>query len=218
MIFLILIYNYLNKQIYINNAYLIKKKCFGPNTFINGTGGCECLGQYPFGDPDTQEGCWNCDPPCDINAKCISKDKCICNDGFIGDGLDICEKPIPILKKFHPKFGLIKGGEKIIFEIISPENYIVQKAYCRFGPVIIDSIKFNSSYIECITRKNKPGFVPLSVSFDPNLWSHEKFLFEFKNNNYNQFKIFILILIISFSLILLLLFIFFYKKKKNLII
>jgi len=165
----------------------LRAACKNPNTFVNGTGGCECLSSFPFGDPYKEIGCWNCDPPCDTNAKCVSRNTCVCNDGYVGDGLDICEKPTPVLADFFPKFGSSLGGDMITFVIRSVKNYSASRAFCRFGPVIVDSVFVNSTHVVCLSRINKPGFIPVAVGFDTSLWSKEKFLFEFRSSGLSPF-------------------------------
>ena len=161
-----------------------RTSCPGPGTFVNGTGGCECSAETPFGDPESAVGCWSCNPQCDLNAQCVGPNKCICNEGYIGDGIDFCEKPVPILKRISPKEGPADGGTPIELSIsVNATNYTVTKAFCRFGPIIVNAVQMNSSLIKCITTKEKPGNVQVSVGFDAIRWSNQQFTYVFQQNS-----------------------------------
>ena len=180
-----------------------KTKCPNPGTFVNGTGGCECSAETPFGDPYSTIGCWNCNPQCDLNAQCVAKNKCICNEGFIGDGIDFCEKPVPKLLKTTPKEGTVLGGTVVDFIIsVDAVNYTVVKAYCRFGPVITDAIQINTTNIKCLTPQSREGTVLASVSFDAVKWSTQKSEFTYKKYETSNFVVFFYsFLILMLSLI-----------------
>lgn len=190
-------------------------KCKGPHTFINGTGFCECSADFPFGDPLSEIGCWTCNPPCDLNAHCYGPDQCRCNEGYIGDGLDVCEKPVPNLKGFTPKSANIYGNEKITALIhVNAPNYTTNKGYCRFGPIIVEADTINTTHITCTTQKGKEGVFPISVSFDGVHWSTENYTFIFNNDKTSQVTI--LFGFISCSLIIILgFFVFWYFHKTD---
>ena len=193
-----------------------RQSCPGPGTFVNGTGGCECSAETPFGDPESETGCWACNPQCDLNAQCVAPNKCICNEGFIGDGIDFCEKPIPSLTKVNPNYGTVNGGTSVDFLIsVNASNYTVTKAFCRFGPIIVDAIEMNSSYIKCITTKSKEGPVRVSVGFDAIRWSPQETFFIFKRDTKPSNELFFYSFLISLISLLISISIWYFNKKNQ---
>ena len=179
-----------------------RASCPGPGTFVNGTGGCECSAETPFGDPESETGCWACNPQCDLNAQCVQKNTCVCNEGFIGDGIDICEKPVPNLKSLAPKEGFVVGGTEVDFKIfVNATNYTVTRAFCKFGPVIVDASEMDASHIKCVTHQTKPGKVKVSVGFDAIKWSKESFIFTFKETGVSSFTIIFYIIVVILVLL-----------------
>lgn len=159
----------------------------GKNSFVNETGGCQCSSQFPFGDPYSGTGCWGCNPPCDQNAECYASDQCRCLPGFIGDGLDICEKPIPKILKITPTKGSVSGGDFVKLFIESPPDYTVTQAFCRFGPVSVQAQFANTSDVHCLVPPNRPGNAKIGVSFDGSKWSRGSHQFTYERETKSSY-------------------------------
>ncbi|OHT09827.1 hypothetical protein TRFO_21106 [Tritrichomonas foetus] len=190
-------------------------ECAGKNTFVNRLGKCECLSKFPYGNPDSETGCWGCSPPCDSNAECFSSNQCRCLPGFLGDGVDLCEKPIPELLFVEPLNDSINGGNDIFFTIKSPPEYNITQAFCRFGPISVPATFSNTSLFICKSPKNKPGNFKVAASFDSSKWSTENIIFVYYDTGINTFSYtisFVLILMISMILIVLL---WYYNKRQE---
>ena len=192
-------------------------KCTGNNSFVNDDGKCECKNNFPFGDPNTELGCWNCDPACDSNAICYQQDKCKCLPGFyrFGTNNKLCRRPIPELLTAEPQTGPTSGGTKVILQIKSPTNHSITRAFCRFGPFSVPAKFTNNTIFICVSPFCKKGKMPLAVSFDSSNWSEQKIFFDYYSDQfsaYNCILFSILILIISMILIII---IWFLKSNKD---
>lgn len=197
--------------------YTYRIRCIGNNSFINEDGKCECKSEFPFGEPNSTEGCWNCDPMCDFNSICYKSNKCKCLPGFykFGSHNDSCRLPIPELLKINPETGPTSGGSKIFLEIKSPPKHKVVKAFCRFGPIFVPAKFSNDTLFICISPNNRRGKVPLSISYDSVRWSEKQFFFRYYNEGYSAYHcILLIILILIISLLAVIIFWYFRSQKE----
>lgn len=192
-------------------------KCIGNNTFVTIIGKCRCKKNFPFGDPNSERGCWNCNPPCGSNSICYEANKCKCLPGFYKykANSESCRLPIPEILSADPQNGPTSGGTKVVLEIKSPLDHKITDAFCRFGPFSVRAEISNNSSIICISPFCKKGKMPLAVSFDSSRWSEEKFFFSYYSDQISAYNCILLFTsIFIFSLIGILI-IWFLKSNKE---
>lgn len=172
--------------------YIIKlaasSYCDGLNTVFAFNNECVCIDGFPFGDPESKEGCYRCDQKCHRLAKCEYPGKCVCISPYHGDGIN-CVADIPQLTSVSPTNGSTLGGTDIeIYYNYSTFNdeKIPETAYCRFGPLVVRSESVSDSIITCKTPPHcaKPAF--LSISFDTISWSKDDVFFNFVEIQENE--------------------------------
>lgn len=157
-------------------------QCEGPNTVLAFTNECVCVDGFPYGDPNSNEGCYKCDKKCHRLSKCEYPGKCVCTSPYHGDGVEYCSLDIPHLISISPNNGSTSGGTDIQINY-EYSNYNNKKtpdnAFCRFGPLVVRSKSVSDTTIICQTppHRAKPSF--LSISFDTLSWSKEQIFFNF---------------------------------------
>lgn len=153
------------------------ESCIGPNTIKLQTGKCVCKNGFPFGNPNNESGCWNCEEDCHDDAKCVFPGKCQCRNGYSGDGTESCKPIIPKIVGLSPSYGL--SGTKINISYIYEDKNTPKVAYCKFGSIPIDATVITPDYIQCESPKRKSEVVPISISFNADIWSTEEFFFKY---------------------------------------
>jgi len=173
--------------------------CRGKNTIIGESGKCECVSGFEFGDPNN-EGCYTCNKACHEYASCIFPGECRCNDGYFGDGENLCVIPRPIIVNRPPSALPSSGGSEISVQLKPFEKFHPKNGFCMVGRVIFRAFFVNSSLIRCITLKQKEGTKKFSVSFNNETWSTESIYIDFyslsKPRRSQNFGILVLISIV----------------------
>ena len=159
-----------------------------------------CPSELPFGDPAT--GCWNCNPPCDVDGVCVSMDRCVCKEGYIGDGYDSCIVPIPKITSFGPKKSSTHGRVHVKFSVKHPEKFNVTQGYCRFGPIITKAaVTGSDGKFECVTPESLPGEQPVAVSYNLIKWSEERLFIKYISTDASSgsraYKVFLYSLVLT---------------------
>jgi len=152
--------------------------CTGQNTIKNAMGKCECLPGYPHGNASSAAGCWKCQKICHSYANCSFPGICVCNDGYQGDGITKCKPILPHITKVNPSEGYSGTVVNVSFENIG--NYSLERAFCRFGALIIETSYVRKGYLLCSAPfRSKSITVPLAISFDAIKWSNEDVVFQY---------------------------------------
>jgi hypothetical protein len=73
--------------LFVLSGSVAATKCESPNTILTQSQSCVCRSGFPFGSPNTSEGCFKCEVPCHQLANCIFPGKCECNASYLGDGI-----------------------------------------------------------------------------------------------------------------------------------
>ena len=157
--------------------------CEGPNTIRSPDGSCKCSPGFEFGDPAAENGCWSYESKCHRDATCHYSGKCLCKNGFIGDGIHSCKKVVPSIKEIVPTKGRHIGGEQIrVFYKADSSTETISSIYCKFGQDIIEGqVETNDSAL-CITPRGEgDSNTDFQVSFSGNDWSNTV-----KFNFYNE--------------------------------
>ena len=177
-------------------------KCNLPNTINEKNGECVCSEGFISDDSFFINGCFKCNDKCHINAKCIYPGKCLCENGLIGDGINNCNEPIPIISSFN-----LINNSYILIKFKTLTNYSTLNGYCKFNKDIVIGKILEDGILECLIPNNENNFaINFQISFDSINWSLNYTIF-FKNILTKYFLIIIFILI-SF-------FIYFKIKSKN---
>lgn len=220
--FVLPIFIFSTQRKYPQNIYSSKNpklniKCIGNNSIINDLGKCECKSSFPFGDPNSTLGCWNCDPACVPNAVCYQPNKCKCLPGFFKFGINnkSCRHPIPELLLANPQVGPTTGGTKVVLKIKTPPGYKIIQAFCRFGPFSVPAKFTNDTMLICSSPICKKGKVPLAVSFDSSRWSEQIFFFKYYHTRYSAYNIILLFILILILLLILIIIIWLLKSRKE---
>jgi hypothetical protein len=159
-----------------------REPCPGPNTFRNAYGFCSCLNDFPYGEPDTEKGCWKCDPFCHAFAACLYPGLCQCEPRYHGNGVDRCDPILPQILSISPKEGYSEEQTTVnvsyAFDVQGDTER--KAAYCRFGLIYHTAEVVTASYIQCVAPPRPPQQVNLAISFDAVHWSTDHFLFLYK--------------------------------------
>ncbi|OHT17331.1 hypothetical protein TRFO_12499 [Tritrichomonas foetus] len=153
-------------------------ECNRPNTYKRDDGECSCLPSHPFGDPDSFEGCFNCNTPCHKYAECISPDKCKCKPSFNGDGIISCLPIFPLPVSASPNFSYVYGGCQINITLQSETN--TSQIFCRFGNTIVSGAMMSNHVVMCVAPFGAIGNVELRVSNNSNDWNLPGITFEYR--------------------------------------
>lgn len=187
--------------------------CLGPNT-IKKNGECECTNDFPFGDPDSSEGCFNCNVTCLKNAFCAAMNKCMCNPSFIGDGINSCIPLFPLPIKVNPNAGSFHGHYMVNVTLENEAN--ASTVYCRFGNIIVAGKMLNKTIISCLAPSGFLGKIELRVSNNPNDWNLPGIPFEYKFNAFSEYGIITAeIIVLVIILIIVLISILFFREKNS---
>ena len=167
--------------LYLFRQLTASRKCEGSNTVLAFTNECVCIDGFPYGDPNSKEGCYKCEQKCHRLSKCEYPGKCVCVPPYHGDGVN-CAADIPRLTSFSPKNGTTHGGTNIqIHYSYSSFNNdkLPDFAFCRFGTLVVRSESVTDTIITCQSPPHcaKPAF--LSISFDTISWSEDDVFFNF---------------------------------------
>jgi len=200
---------FLNRQIHLQSAPLA---CKGSNTYVSKDNVCVCLPDFPFGNPDSHTGCWGCDTPCHKNGICQSQNQCVCESGLIGDGIKECSKPVPDLKNIEESSCTTNGDGIVTFIIETPNGFVPEFGYCRFGPRISTALSFNTTMIICTCPQSRESVLPVSVSFDGDTWALSNFFVTFVNHEFESVQVFAILLIFLFLSAIVSVIIWYYQK------
>lgn len=186
--------------------------CIGPNTFKNKDGECECTKDFPYGDPDSIEGCFNCNISCHKNAFCGGMNKCVCNPSFNGDGINSCIPIFPLPINVNPNSGSFHGH--YLVNVTLEKEVHSSIIYCRFGNIIVAGKMLSKTIVSCLAPSGYLGKIELRVSNNPNDWNLPGISFEYKFNALSEYGILTVeIIIIVIILIMVITSILFFKEK-----
>jgi hypothetical protein len=154
----------------------------GPNTVRNSHGFCSRLADFPYGEPDTKNGCWRCDPFCHGFAACLYPGVCQCEPRYRGNGADRCDPILPQVLAISPREGYSEQPTAVnvsyAFDVRGDAE--PKAAYCRFGLIYHTAEAVTPSHIQCVAPPQPPQQVNLAISFDAVHWSTEQLLFLYK--------------------------------------
>ena len=203
--------------------------CTAPNTRNHWDNKCVCEENY-FGDESTimTIGCWKCEPECHTQGKCIHPGKCECDGGLLGDGINFCHPPIPIINLIHPPSENQYYPLNVIIDFKTNDNFFPFLGFCKFNNnETIIALILNSKSLSCLIPLNLIGNTKVSISFDGLNFSKEsqfevypgiKKKIQINNqiiNSQNNYLENILILISIFSSIIFIYILITIKKKKK---
>ena len=152
-------------------------RCIGNHTVRSSSGECECEPGFPFGDPDSEIGCFRCVKPCSDGSICVKMDVCACKPGYQQVG-PRCVPHFPLPSNVSPSGGVFSGGYPVLVRLSAPSN--VSQVFCRFGDVIVAGRMRNNLTIQCNAPAGRPGACELRVSSDANNWNLPGIPFEYK--------------------------------------
>ena len=146
--------------------------CTYPNTKASFDNKCICMEGY-FGDnPVTERGCWNCSEKCHSEASCNYPGNCTCLYNYIGDGISICEPPIPIINSIETSFENFIQNIKINY--FTNNSYFPFIAYCRFSNKIVISSIVSPTLLNCLVPNISTTTSIIEISFNLKNWSNSK--------------------------------------------
>ena len=155
-------------------------ECEGQNTIKTANGTCQCLPSFPFGDPNSKEGCYKCVDQCHEKAICAPPGRCKCIPGLIGDGKSKCDIPTPQILDVSPKQISKESKELINVAFTSETNYTAIKGFCKFGNQIKEAVTITQNNVmKCLPPKSTLSAEKLSISFDNVSFSEDQIFIEF---------------------------------------
>ncbi|OHS95487.1 hypothetical protein TRFO_38405 [Tritrichomonas foetus] len=159
-----------------------RTKLCGPNSYMNIKGECICKRTHPFGDPKSEEGCWDCGIKCHEKANCVSKLKCQCFDNYLGDGVLQCFRPLPKVKNIHPR-KCDSEIEEIFFIAETFQDFTPNEVFCKFGSFTTRGELVNSTFYKCPCPSLRNGKILSGISYDGEFWSSPMVKIDFRQNN-----------------------------------
>jgi hypothetical protein len=157
--------------------------CPGPNSFRNIYGYCDCVDDFPYGEPDTALGCWKCEPFCHGFATCKHPGICECEPHYRGNGIDKCEPILPQILSIAPIEGFSDVPTRVNVSYLFEGQHDARLklvAYCRFGLIPVTAERVTDTMIQCVAPARPPQQVIVAISFDSTHWSREHFPFSYK--------------------------------------
>lgn len=165
--------------------------CLGNNTELFITGECVCVSGFPYGNPEDEKGCWKCNS-CSSYAECHYPGKCVCQDGWEGNGIN-CNPIVPTIIIMR----VIKKKNLANVTFTSTEaHYPGDIAYCKFGQVVISGVVVYRGIVQCPIPQQPPGKVPFMISFDSIRWSKEDIIYQY-TSSYNIIVTVVILVIVS---------------------
>lgn len=138
-----------------------KINCSVEHTRADYRGNCVCEDGF-FGDEPLNEarGCWKCTPKCHPHANCEHPGVCKCRSGLVGDGVNRCEPPVPVVT------GVKNGtaGNHIKIEFTAENNFLPFNCFVRYSTSVLSCRLSSESYVECPLAPS--GVDSFSLSFD----------------------------------------------------
>ena len=156
--------------------------CPGNNTFIDSDGLCACLPGFPFGDPYSETGCFNCNKTCHLYGECIETNICACKPGYVGNGESHCEPRFPLPISLTPSNCSINGGTKILIELEN-ETSNIENIFCKFGTTMVLGYMVTNKTLICIAPVGETGKIEVKVSDDSNDWNLPGIYFQYLQND-----------------------------------
>lgn len=154
------------------------ESCEAPNTVKSQSGSCVCMDGFPYGDPNSSNGCWKCDSACGRNAACQYPGVCKCNPFYVGDGFS-CQLDLPEIVDFSPESGPGTGGTNVTIHYKFSRT-LVSQGYCRFGRYsVIGTVDTDKHSLVCLSPPGASHVHPLSISFDGIAWSKDNTFFKY---------------------------------------
>jgi hypothetical protein len=162
-------------------GFALSAGCKAPHTVLALGRKCVCRDGYPYGDPDSAEGCFRCQSQCHSSATCQHPGKCVCDEGYDGDGVSACELVVPEILSIAPAKGPMTGGT-FVFVQYQYSLQIFPTPMCRFGSRYVDGILHpENNTIACLSPPGPPVSQFLSISFNGIGWSRSQFSFAFED-------------------------------------
>ena len=160
-------------------------ECEGQNTIRDKDGNCHCLPDFPFGDPNSKDGCYKCLEQCHEKAICAPPGKCKCIQGLVGDGKTQCNFPTPQVIDVTPKQISKDSSELISVSFTTSSNYTALSGFCKIGNQIQKAISVTENNVmKCNPPKSTISAQRVSISFDNVTFSEEQFFIELSDAHY----------------------------------
>ena len=128
---------------------------------------CVCEeGYFAHEDEINTTGCYTCEPKCHSQAYCDAPNVCKCKYGLIGDGLNNCMFPDPVIKKVHVPMPNQLSPVPVIVEYNAPD-FIPYTAFCKFGDKKVEpALIFDNGSIACLSPDKMRGDTKIQISYD----------------------------------------------------
>jgi hypothetical protein len=172
--------NYSDAEEYYRRKY--SGPCLGLHSFRNSDGLCECEADYPFGEPGSILGCFNCAESCHPFGACVHPGKCECQSRYSGDGITSCERIYPELRALAPSAGFIDENTRVNISYHYPVKSWLDRwnPECRFGDAVVGGVADSEELLHCTAPANPPGEVEVAIAFGDGFWSREAATFVYR--------------------------------------
>lgn len=194
-------------------------ECEGKNTYKDKRGICHCRESYPYGDPESKEGCFFCYPPCRENSVCVYPGRCECAPGYTREDSDLCHLPTPVMLSMTPRKVLTHTATPVTINYNLPINTTVLEVFCRFGDEIVIGNNIDVGVVNCTYPKDEGGVSKVAISLDKVHWSYEIFFLEYTKIEDNPVVVIVWQVWILLALIIVGVlggaFLLFFKKEKG---
>ncbi|KAH0791435.1 hypothetical protein GPJ56_004650 [Histomonas meleagridis] len=192
---------------------ITRKQC-PPHMELDTNNKCKCVSDYLY-DGNI---CFKCAPPCHPRATCVSPGKCVCKEGYAGDGIRSCSSTTPKISKISPNSASANGGTIINIVLDDEIPMEVHAAYCRFGATIVSAFSVGGKEAKCRAPTHIPEKVIFAFSYDHVKWSKDEIEFTFIEKNssfefpFDRKFVFVIVVCVILGVIYIL---FLRKKDKN---
>ena len=140
------------------------KPVCGPNAKLEGDY-CECYDEFPYGKPQSKEGCFKCVEQCSDWATCEYPGECQCYSGYVGDGKN-CSMLVPNIAGINDD---IKGYLKVLLDY-SGDTHIYQ-GFCRFGDEVVKAEEADDHHFLCRMKTKIVQPTSLQISANGKDWT-----------------------------------------------
>jgi hypothetical protein len=155
-----------------NDDDMVQMICDKPHTLKSADGFCVCEEGFQGADA-ALEGCWKCNQTCHALGVCRKDGECVCQTGYVGDGVTECEVQVPILAETRP-IKCVAGNCVLNISFTNRGAVTGLAGYCKFDNILVQSENvYSDGYMVCYLPHTPEKKVKMTISFDSRHFSKQ---------------------------------------------
>lgn len=148
-----------------------KPRTCGPHASLQDTT-CLCDEGYPYGNPNSKKGCYNCTEECSKWGFCEYPGFCRCIDGDNGNGT-YCWNNKPEIKSFT-KMDETTMRVGIVFK----SDSLITGGFCKYGTTVVSALIADTEKFICPIPFPLTERIRVQVSMDGETWSVDNAVYD----------------------------------------